>query len=144
MYEGLREVAAELPLLHVVLLRVEPGGPACGPVAFEPAGCCDRVAGLVRGHGGGQSAEQEGTLGFAERSLVGAEPVDVLVALQVALYGGEGCAGAWIVGGQGTANRGQEQRRIQPWVAFCALPPASGVGGAFGGVREDGVGQFVP
>ena len=57
--ERLGQVAAQLALLDVVLLGVDPGGTAGGPVAFEPAGRADRVARL-RGWPGRWPARRAG------------------------------------------------------------------------------------
>ena len=77
VHERLRGVAAQLPLVDVVLLGEQAGRPAGGPVALEPAHRLDLRALLVRGQRHQEAAEQEGALGVGEGSLVRAEPVHV-------------------------------------------------------------------
>ncbi len=79
MYESLREVASQLALRDVELLRVEGRGPARGTAALEPAGSGDVVALLGVGECHPEPAEQEGAFGRAERTLVGAVAVAVAV-----------------------------------------------------------------
>ena len=78
------------------------GGSAGGAGAFVPAAGGERVALLVQGEGGEESAEQEGAFGVAEGSFVVAEAVGVAVDGEIAQVGVEGGDGAGIVGRNGS------------------------------------------
>jgi hypothetical protein len=93
--EGLRYVAAQLPLRDVEFLGQQGGRPAGGAVALEPAGCLSYAALLVQGPSHEEPAQYERALGLVQWPLIVPEPVEVAVLGQVAGYrlsGGPGTA----------------------------------------------------
>ena len=79
MDKGLRKVAPQLPLGHVVFLGIQTGRAAGRPVALEPVRRPGALPACLRDLGQPESAEQEGTLGLVQRPGVVAEPVHVPV-----------------------------------------------------------------
>src|SRR5690242_16496500 len=79
VHEGLREVAPQLALGHVVFLGEQAGRAARSPVALEPADRLDLLALLVQGEGQDETAQYERSFGLAERPRVVPEPVGVAV-----------------------------------------------------------------
>lgn len=89
MHEGLREVSAQLALEDVVLLGVQTGRAASGPVTLEPT--CSRhvVALLGVGQREDETAQQERTLCRPERLAVDAIAIGVVVRRQFRGVGGK-------------------------------------------------------
>src|SRR5579884_2232005 len=69
VHERLRQVAAELALGDVELLRKQPRRAAGGAVALEPACGRDGVAAPAEGQRHDEAAQQERALRLAERAL---------------------------------------------------------------------------
>ena len=80
MHERLREVAAQLALADVVFLGEQAGRAAGGAVALEPAHSAARGRRVgAWASADPEAAEQEGSLGLAERAFVGLVAVAVAV-----------------------------------------------------------------
>jgi hypothetical protein len=107
--EGLGQVAAELALGNVEFFGEQAGWSAGGAVAFQPACGGDCVASLVVGERHEESAEEEGALGLAERSLVGLVAVAVAVVGELGVDRLQGGERAGVGGRDGAADGGQEQ-----------------------------------
>ena len=127
--EGLGKVPAELVFAGVEFLGIQLRWAAGGTGPFVPAGGVDGAALLVQGQGDEESAEGEGSFGLGQRPVVVPEPVGVPVDGQLVQVGVQGRGGAGVVGGDGAAQRREQQRRVQVRVGGRALPPAGGVGG---------------
>ena len=82
MHERLRQVAPQLPLVHVILLGVQSSRPAGAPVPLEPVRRGDRVAAGVLDLGHPEPAEQERPFGLVQRPVIVPEPVHVPVGRQ--------------------------------------------------------------
>ena len=99
---------------------------------------------LVQAERDEEAAEQERPFGVGQRPVVVAEAVGVAVAGEVAQVGVEGGDGARVVGGDGAAQPGQQQRGVEGRVVGRALPVPVGVQGVRGGVGDDAVGEGEP
>ena len=73
MHERLGQVAPQLALVHVVLLRVQAGRAAGRAAAVEPVRGGSPVAAHVRHLGQPETAQQEGALGLVQCPAVVAE-----------------------------------------------------------------------
>lgn len=127
VHERLREVAAQLPLGDVELLGIQAGRAAGAAAPFKPSIRVDHAALLVFGQCHDEPAQQERSLCFFQGAVVVAETVNEVVLGQLVAAGGEGGAGARVVGGQGATDGGQQQGRIDRWAVGGALPVAVGV-----------------
>src|SRR3954468_17613587 len=110
--EGLGEVAAELALADVELLGEQAGGAAGGAVALEPGEGEGHIALLSVGEREPEATEEEGALGLAERQLFGLEAVAVAVLGQLPGDRVQRRLGARVRGGDGPADRRQQQRGV--------------------------------
>jgi hypothetical protein len=135
--EGLGQVAAQLTLSHVKFLRHQTGGTTRRAVALEPAGRSQVVTLLAPGQRQEESAQQKGSLGFTEGTLVRLEAVAVPVVGQLRLHRVQGGDGARIIRGQRTADGRQQQRGVNPGVGRGPLPATAGMDGVGRGMGDD-------
>ena len=73
MHERLGQVAPQLALVHVVLLRVQAGRTAGRAAALESVRGRSPIAAHLRHLGQPETAQQEGALGLVQRPAVVAE-----------------------------------------------------------------------
>jgi hypothetical protein len=143
VHEGLGQVAAQLPLVHVVFLGVDPGRPAGGAIALEPAPGARLVPEGVGGQGHPQPAQHEGPLSLVQRPRVLAEPVHEAVVAQLVHDGVDGRPHPRVIRPGRAADDRQEQGGVDPLIAGGALPPPGGMHAVLE-AGHDLVGQATP
>ncbi|MEU7788774.1 hypothetical protein [Amycolatopsis sp. NPDC049159] len=88
-----------------------------------------------------EPAQEERTFSVAKWTVIGREAVHGAVLAQFRSHGVQCCDRAGILGRQGAADRGQQQRRVGTGRGRAALPAAAMVDAAAGGFGEQGVGE---
>ena len=143
MHECLRQVAPQLPLVHVVLLGVQRGGPAGAAVPLEPVRRRHRLAARVRRQRHPAPAQQERSLRQVQRPVVMPEPVHVPVDAELGPHRLDGREGTRVGQRQRAPDQRQQQGGVQPRVARRPLQPPGRVH-AVAEARGDRVGQRRP
>ncbi len=79
MNERLRKVSAQLSLTHIEFLGHEPRRATSTSIALVERSRLEKIALLVLGERKEESAQQESSLGLAERPSIGAKAIDILL-----------------------------------------------------------------
>ena len=143
MHEGLRQVAPQLALVHVVLLGVQRGGPAGAAVPLEPVRRRHRLAARVRRERHPAPAQQERSLRQVQRPVVMPEPVHVPVDAELGPHRLDGRGGTRVGQRQRAPDERQQQGGVKPRIARRPLQPPGRVH-AVAEARGDRVGQCRP
>ena len=114
-----------------------PGGPRAPRLRSNQRTAPVAVSLLVRGERQVEAAEQERALGLVQRSRSLSEPVHVAVGGELVDDRSPGRPAARVVGGDGAAERGQQQGGVDAGVVGCALPTPVGVQAVLRGVGHD-------
>ena len=144
MHERLRQVPAQLALVHVELLGVEARRPARGPGPLEEPGRLDDVALLQQSERENEVAQQEGAFGVGQRPVIVPEPIGVPLADQLVQVSLQRRCRPRVVGGHGAAQPREQQRAVQARIGRGPLPPARRVHRVLGRIGHDGVRERGP
>src|SRR4051812_21486084 len=127
VHEGLRQVPAQLTLAHVELLAQQPGRPAGRAGALEPAQRVLAPTLLAQREREQEAAQQERSLGLAERALVHAVAVTEVILRQLREHRVKRLADPRIVRRDGPAQSGEHERSVDPLVPGRPLPAPGGM-----------------